>query len=232
MNPTLIKWLTSVGFGLVIGRAAYGVINSLLQMVFGVDQPGAPLNNCLALKYLIQAYVDEFHYDVMVLDLGPDLYTIYSCALWTSDYVLVPCTADMYSAMSFRLIANTIFPKNVLNPATEPNHGYHRFRSKLRVLGFVPNRVKMREGEPILVQQAKINKHQQKFAEHLDPYFCGPAMFEGSPGTHPCNIMLIGRDIVDNEAQSLLELTVHDASARAVLYGQLQKMIRWLNTVL
>lgn len=42
MNPTLIKWLTSVGFGLVIGRAAYGVINSLLQMVFGVDQPGAP----------------------------------------------------------------------------------------------------------------------------------------------------------------------------------------------
>ncbi|CUJ16889.1 hypothetical protein [Achromobacter xylosoxidans] len=44
MNPTLIKWLTSVGFGLVIGRAAYGVINSLLQMVFGVDQPGAPFD--------------------------------------------------------------------------------------------------------------------------------------------------------------------------------------------
>ena len=37
MNPTVIKWLTSVGFGLVIGRASYGVINSLLQMAFGLD---------------------------------------------------------------------------------------------------------------------------------------------------------------------------------------------------
>ncbi|MFY3135243.1 hypothetical protein ACOTFF_06110 [Achromobacter xylosoxidans] len=44
MNPTVIKWLTSVGFGLVIGRAAYGVINSLLQIALGADQPGAPFD--------------------------------------------------------------------------------------------------------------------------------------------------------------------------------------------
>ena len=44
MNTTVIKWLASVGFGQLIGRAAYGVINSLLQMAFGLDQPGAPLD--------------------------------------------------------------------------------------------------------------------------------------------------------------------------------------------
>ncbi len=44
MNTTVIKWLASVGFGLLIGRAAYGVINSLLQMAFGLGQPGAPLD--------------------------------------------------------------------------------------------------------------------------------------------------------------------------------------------
>lgn len=202
------------------------------QMALELDQPGAPLNNCLALRNLIKVYVDMFHYDLVVLDLGPDLYTINSCALWTSDYVLIPCTADMYSAMSFRLIANTIFPKNVLNPATEPNHGYHRFRSKLRVLGFVPNRVKMREGEPTIAQQGGINKLQQKFAEHLGPYFHGLMEFENSPGTNPCNIMLIGRDIVDSEEHSLLELRIRDPGARDLLALQLSKMVRWLNTVL
>lgn len=139
------------------------------QMALELDQPGASLSNCFALRNLIKEYVDAFHYDLVVLDLGPDLYTINSCALWTSDYVLIPCTADMYSAMSFRLIANTIFPKN----SSDRNHGYHRFSSRLRVLGFVPNRVKMREGEPTLAQQGGINKLQQKFAEHLGPYFHG-----------------------------------------------------------
>lgn len=44
--------------------------------------------------------------------------------------------------------------------------------------------------------------------------------------------MLIGRDIVDNEAQSLLELGVRDQGARVLLTEQLKKMIRWLNAVL
>lgn len=53
MNPTLIKWLASVGFGLVIGRAAYGVINTLLQMAFGLDQPGTPLDPAALDRMLI-----------------------------------------------------------------------------------------------------------------------------------------------------------------------------------
>ena len=57
MNPTVIKWLTSVGFGLVIGRASYGVINSLLQMAFGLDQPGAPLDPVALDRMLITGSV-------------------------------------------------------------------------------------------------------------------------------------------------------------------------------
>ncbi len=57
MNTTVIKWLASVGFGLLIGRAAYGVINSLLQMAFGLDQPGAPLDPVALDRMLITGSV-------------------------------------------------------------------------------------------------------------------------------------------------------------------------------
>ena len=197
------------------------------QMALELDQPGAPLNVCKAFQNLIQEYVNAFGYDLVVLDLGPDLYTINSCALWTSDFVLIPCTADIYSAMSFRLIANTIFPKD-----GDPTHAYNRFGSKLRVLGFLPNRVKVREDLPTIAQQNGIAKLEAKFAHHLLPYFHGLMQFENEVGTHPCYIPLIGRDLVDNEACSLLELTVHDAEARQRLKKQLWKLIRWLNEVL
>lgn len=39
MNPTLIKWITSVVFGLLIGRAAFGVVNPILIVLFGLNHP-------------------------------------------------------------------------------------------------------------------------------------------------------------------------------------------------
>ena len=39
MNPTLIKWMTSVVFGLLVGRAAFGVVNPILIVLFGLNHP-------------------------------------------------------------------------------------------------------------------------------------------------------------------------------------------------
>lgn len=41
MNPTLIKWISSVVFGLLIGRAAFSVVNPFLIMAFGLNHPAA-----------------------------------------------------------------------------------------------------------------------------------------------------------------------------------------------
>lgn len=227
-NPIMVREESGVRGRRVDLLPGYPELSGLSrQMAFELDQPGAPLNNCFALRNLIQEYVNKFHYDLVILDLGPDLYTINSCALWTSDFVLIPCTADMYSAMSFRLIANTIFPFS----EDEVNHPYHRFKSNLRVLGFIPNRVKTRENMPIVAQQVGIAKLQDKFSQHLLPYFHGVDKFEGADGTNPCYIHLIGQDILGNEALSLLELRPKEPGARQRLEDQLNKLIRWLNSV-
>jgi hypothetical protein len=39
MPPTAIKWLASIAFGLLVGRAAYGMVNPLLILAFGLNGP-------------------------------------------------------------------------------------------------------------------------------------------------------------------------------------------------
>lgn len=41
MPPTAIKWLASIAFGLLVGRAAYGMVNPLLILAFGLNGPAA-----------------------------------------------------------------------------------------------------------------------------------------------------------------------------------------------
>lgn len=196
------------------------------QMSCELDQLSAPLNNCRMLKNLIDVYVKEFDYDLVILDLGPNLYTLNCCALWSSDYVLVPCTADIYSAMSFRQLASTIFP-SIHNAA---GHGYHRFESRLKILGFVPNRVKIFNNAPTRTQAESINKLQEKFVEYLLPYFSGNQADHSS--THPCYIQLLGGDSVNNATQSLVLLHIAECEARSRLRQQLSALVLWLNSVI
>lgn len=39
MKPTLIKWIASIVFGLLVGRAAFSVVNPLLIIAFGLNHP-------------------------------------------------------------------------------------------------------------------------------------------------------------------------------------------------
>jgi len=39
MPPTAIKWLASIAFGLLVGRAAYGMVSPLLILAFGLNGP-------------------------------------------------------------------------------------------------------------------------------------------------------------------------------------------------
>lgn len=39
MPPTAIKWLASIAFGLLVGRAAYSMVNPLLIIAFGLNEP-------------------------------------------------------------------------------------------------------------------------------------------------------------------------------------------------
>lgn len=198
------------------------------QMELELNEPGVPLINCLALDHLIKMYVDVYKYDLVVLDLNAGLTRANACWLWTSDFLLIPVNPDYFCEESFEPIARTIFPTN----ATETNHGYNRFRSKLRVLGFVPNNVKMRLGVPIRDHQRSIDQLQQDFEKHLGRHFEGLDRFEGAPGTNPCNLMQVGAEIVTDVNRNLLELRMRDRAGRDLLMWQLNKFIRWLNTVL
>ena len=186
-----------------------------------------------SLRHLIDEYVKVHHYDLVILDLGPDLYTMNACALWSSDFVLIPCTADMYSAMSFRLIANEIFPPQLAQGVQQDlSHPYYRYHSRLKILGFLPNRVKTQNCNPTHKQAVGINRLGEKFLAHLRHYFQGVERFEEGPGTHPCIINLIGSDIIGNESDSLVDLQITEPFARERLKHQLEKLIRWLNVVL
>ncbi len=41
MSATSIKWIASIVFGLLVGRAAFTVVNPLLIMAFGLNHPAA-----------------------------------------------------------------------------------------------------------------------------------------------------------------------------------------------
>lgn len=41
MSSTVTRWASSIAFGLVIGWAAYAVLNPLLLIVFGLNQPSS-----------------------------------------------------------------------------------------------------------------------------------------------------------------------------------------------
>lgn len=190
-----------------------------------IESSDEGLNWSLSLKNLIGVYHNEFHYDLVILDLGPDLYAINSCALWSSDYVLIPCTADLYSAMSFRLVRQEIFPDDSVT------HMYRRFNSNLRVIGFVPNRVKTFDQAPATAQQEGINTLRDNFHRHLGAFYqpC-PTLFGAQNNYNYVYIKLLGGNITGNETKCLWDLDYSkDDVEKNLMTGNLENLVRWLN---
>lgn len=203
------------------------------QVSLELTQPDAEINNGAAIRELVTEYVNAHHYDLVIIDLGPDLYDINSCALWSSDFVIIPCTADMYSAMSFRLIRQHIFPL-VSVDGSPPNrsHSYYRMNSRLQVLGFVPNRVKIYEGMPTASQAEGIAKLYHQFRAHLGPYFREVGFGGREESYSPVCIKAIGSALTGHETQSLQQLTVRDQVERDHLNQSLETLMTWLIQVM
>jgi cellulose biosynthesis protein BcsQ len=206
----------------------YMELNHMARMMAMELNSPDPLNNCLLLKLLIQRYVDANRYDLVILDLGPDLYAVNTCALLSSDYVLIPCTADLYSTMSFRLLRNELLPGPGPVP---PNHLYMRFGSNLRILGFVANRVKFYSGQPTSAQTTAIARLSASFADNLIDLF-HEKFYNNIPGnTHPCYIKLIGKSLTEAEAdRSLIDL--EDGGNHPTVNELISDLIAWLNAVM
>ena len=133
----------------IIGQMSIELINSKHS-----------LNYCHCIKHVINTYTKKYNYDLVIVDLGPDLYTLNCCAIWSSNYMIIPCTCDYYSAFSFELIKNKIF-----------GVGYTRFGSDLKIVGFIPNKVEVNEeGNPREEFIDKINVLREKFNNTLSEF--------------------------------------------------------------
>jgi chromosome partitioning protein len=71
---------------------------------------GAGLYRFLMPSSLIDAVEREFNkqYDFVLIDLPPSFNTLVRAALYSSDYFLVPCTADLFSAYCVGLIGQVL----------------------------------------------------------------------------------------------------------------------------
>jgi cellulose biosynthesis protein BcsQ len=71
---------------------------------------GAGLYRFLMPSSLIEAVEREFkkHYDFALIDLPPSFNTLVRAALYSSDYFLVPCTPDLFSAYCVGLIGQVL----------------------------------------------------------------------------------------------------------------------------
>jgi cellulose biosynthesis protein BcsQ len=130
------------------------------QMALELDSPKVPLNHCLAINLLIKMYCKQYGYDLVLLDLGPNLYELNISALLTSDFCLMPCTPDMYSSLGFKIMREVVFDKF-----------HHRFRNHvdLKIIGFVPNRI-----SPGEASQQRIDMLHTRFLQQLGPFCINP----------------------------------------------------------
>jgi cellulose biosynthesis protein BcsQ len=196
------------------------------QMTVELEDHRTPINICHAIQDLIAEYCTVFGYDLVILDLGPDLYILNNVALWSSNYVLIPCTADIYSTMSFRLLAEKIFPPAV-GPIPVPPHPFDRFHSNLQVIGFLPNRVKVHKGAPTKPMRLQIDKLHSAFQKHLQIRCVDRAR------SHPCFIEHLQGDIYGKETEhNLFTIPIRTQPKKTNFLKQLSDLVRWLQGAL
>lgn len=99
-------------------------------------------------KYLIPCFVVEHikeiyskEYDYVLIDLPPAFNTLVRSALYCSDYFLVPCTADLFSAYCITLIGEML-PSFI----SDWNQGERRYKELNEFDEFIPSKGKPKFG--------------------------------------------------------------------------------------
>jgi cellulose biosynthesis protein BcsQ len=85
--------------------------------------------------------IQNKQYDYVLIDLPPSFNTLVRSALYSSDYFLVPCTADLFSAYCITLIGE-ILPKSI----DDWNLGETRYKDWNKYEDFIPSKGKPKFG--------------------------------------------------------------------------------------
>lgn len=94
---------------------------------------------CIIVDSIKESYKKE--YDYVLIDLPPSFNTLVRSALYSSDYFLVPCTADLFSAYCITLIGEML--PNFIN---DWNLGQNRYIQSTMYDDFIPSKGKPRFG--------------------------------------------------------------------------------------
>lgn len=139
---------------------------------------GAGLYRFLMPSRLVTLIEEQFniHYDYVLIDLPPSFNTLVRAALYSSDYFLVPCTPDLFSAYCVSLIGQ-VLPTFIedweqgkkrymdSNPYDQiiPTKGQPKFG------GWIFNGFDTRKNIKTGADQAQFNKVQDSIANKLIP---------------------------------------------------------------
>jgi len=138
---------------------------------------------------------DEKIYDYVLIDLPPSFNTLVRSALYCSDYFIVPCTPDLFSAYCIGLIGE-VLPKFVKDwqdgesrfKDSNPYDQIIKSKGKPKFGGWIFNGFDTRKGKKLGADRYQFNKIVEKVKNKLIPelkkikaYQCIPEFVDSQP---------------------------------------------------
>ncbi len=81
-----------------------------VSQAFGNPTKDESLREYGIISYLLEAYTQICHFDVIIIDCGPSNSALNKAAALSCDYILPPCNAALYSAGSIHGLLSTVLP--------------------------------------------------------------------------------------------------------------------------
>nr|WP_084350843.1 ParA family protein [Millisia brevis] len=149
-------------------ETSLGIAQQLSESLQGLrNLPGS-------FSHLFKITADKYDADYVIVDLSPGLGAINQNLVATSDYCLVPCSPDIFSVMAIDSLAR-ILPRwmdwarraNKLEVLAEADYPFPEPR--LKFLGVVVQRFRVRSGKPTQAFQKYFDKLNEAILDSLVP---------------------------------------------------------------
>ncbi|MBL3587296.1 AAA family ATPase [Rhodovulum sulfidophilum] len=172
------KFVTDHAFDLIPGDFWLNAFSDILNV--GTDViGGSGLYRFLTPSLIAEAGSDEGEdaYDFVLIDLPPSFGSIVRSALYSSDYFLVPCTADRFSAYCVGLIGEVLpifaddWNQGVKRYSrTNPGDTYVGTKGKPKFGGWIFNGFDTRKGKKLGADKAQFEQVKESVRNNLiDP---------------------------------------------------------------
>lgn len=163
---------------LVVGDLRLSTFEDRLSDSWGkcLDSDGAAFRIVSSFSRIIQAAGKAAGADFVIIDVGPNLGAINRSILISSDYLIIPVAADLFSLQGIKNLGGTLarwkkqwadrkeryteIEKNMENPIALPN-------GEVRALGYVMMQHNAREGRPIKAYMNWANRIPRAFREFV-----------------------------------------------------------------